>query len=57
MSDLIFAFATDFFCLAAFGVRFLENEEKEEGQKSRYLASVFVEVEELLTGFYYGDFF
>ncbi|KAK9217093.1 hypothetical protein WN943_005718 [Citrus x changshan-huyou] len=33
-----------------FGVRFLENEEKEEGQKSRYLASVFVEVEELLTG-------
>ncbi|ESR44590.1 Tryptamine 5-hydroxylase [Citrus sinensis] len=55
MSDLIFAFCTDFFCLAAFGVRFMEDED--EGQKSKYLASVFIEVEELLTGFYYGDFF
>lgn len=57
MSDLIFAFATDFFCLAAFGVRFMEDEDEREGRKSRYLASVFIEAEELLTGFYYGDFF
>lgn len=53
MSKLFFTLANDILCLAAFGMRYVN----EEGKKSNNLASVFTESQELLSGFCIGDFF